>query len=175
MKALAERMADLDSVATSPNGGLSARITARTDVRVSVEPNFYAHATATDLERQAVALARLLLADANRDYYRALSQHQGRLVTGTVIPTRDEDRDYYAALGRLAPSGRSSDGAVELTCLGMQHFAVTVDPSAKASMSAEQMANAMSEAANRMLADQEQQAARLRWDIYIGTPIPGLA
>lgn len=157
---------------STPNEMVHAELRGERHVSVRFAAGHLEQVSHAVLERELASLARLAFAAALAEHARL-----GAVVTGRV-PTRRprigrREKEYDQRLAELAAEGVSDDGEVTVTSVGQQHHAVRLRPGCLDRLDAEQLARSCAQAAERLLLDTETRAARARWDVYMGTPLPG--
>lgn len=164
---------DLVTTVSTPNEKFWAEVRGERSVRVWFAPGVYETTSTSEMERGLTTLARLLWAAGRKDHLAYLTRTTGQLVTGRQVVEDADDAAYYDRLERLAAEGVSHDGSVRVTAVGQQHHAVTVEPGTLSRLSEEAFAAACGQAAEALIEDTERQAAQARWEVYMGTPLPG--
>lgn len=157
--------------AHTPNEQVFGEVRGEREIRVWLAPGHYARVTTPTLQQELASLARLLFAAARRNNSRTFEQVTGRYLVDEP-PIAPKDVAYAEALRELAAEGVSDDGSVRVTAIGQQNYAVHIAPGTLDRLGQPQFQEACGQAANRLLADTERQAARLRWRIY--EPLPGI-
>jgi hypothetical protein len=153
--------------AATPDEKVTARLEGRSEVTVRLAPGYFHRASASDLEFQLTRLAKLLFVARMREYYRARSVAFDMDVRGEAPPTTEADRDFVEARGELVAEG-GTGSVVELTCVGMEHWSVRVDPDELARLDEAGFCRAVSRAASELVADQMLKARALKNAIYVG-------
>ena len=118
---------EMTATASTPDGRAFATITERTHVRMSLAPGYYEWASVTDLERQLTRLAKLLFVARMRAYYEARSRDFEQLFTREPAPTTPLDEAYVRARSEVVVEGEAAGGAVRISAVGMESWAVHLD------------------------------------------------
>ncbi|TQK72600.1 MULTISPECIES: hypothetical protein [unclassified Nocardioides] len=147
--------------AEADQGRLRAELTGWYQVRVVVS-EASTHQADADLERALERLARQLFVARTREYYRLMEVHLQPDPT-TLRRMRDnlEDATEHAHV-----SGTAAGGAVEVSSIGMRHFAVRLRPGTAAQLGGDGLGAALTVAANDMVGGWLQVLAdykRERW------------
>lgn len=129
------------------DGLLSAEMHGWYGVRVTVTDEAVRAMSDDVLERRLEGLARLLFANRTREYYRLMEVH---LQPNPVALRRMRD-DLETSVEDRAVTGHGAGGAVEVTSVGMRHFTVHLQPGAAASLGADGLSRAVTDAANAMV------------------------
>jgi hypothetical protein len=122
MGALADRLDAIRVRVRVPGTGIEAELRDRRDVEVSFGEGGYAWLHEADLEHHLATLARLLHAGWARQHRAALAA--AGLDVDPPEPLRN--REFEAARDAAAVSGRSADGRVTISAVGLRGFTVRV-------------------------------------------------
>ena len=158
---------------TTPNGNVTATVRGEQDVTVRFAPGFYATCNTAQLQDHLQTVARLLFAAARREHLEQIRVFTGRdadEVESRPEPQTPQDHDYYARLAELFAEGESDDGLVSVSAVGQQQYVVRVKPGVLDRVPQAQIEASCAQAANRLLAETELQAAAARWEIYMAPP-----
>ena len=159
-------MADLTAGARTPDGRAYATITGRTQVTLSLAPGYYEWASVPDLERQLTRLAKLLFAARMKAYYAARSADFEQTFTREPAPTSPRDEAYVRARSALVVEGSAADGAIHITAVGMDSWAVHLDRDVQLRMDEHAFCEAASSAATRLVESQFAQVRALKREVY---------
>jgi hypothetical protein len=168
MDLMTSALAELTATASTPDGRAFATITGRTHVRMSLQPGYYAWASATDLERQLTRLAKLLFVARMRAYYEARSRDFEQLFTREPAPTTPLDETYVRARSGLVVKGEAAGGAVRIGAVGMESWAVHLDRDVQQRMDEVTFCDAVSRAATRLVEQQLAAVRALKREVYAG-------
>ena len=160
----------LVATAATPDEQVFARIDGRTRVTVSLAPGYWHRASSSDLERQLTRLGKLLFVSRTREYHRIRSIDFGEPVTGERPALGRRDQAYREARSQLTVEGEAADGAVRITCVGMEQWVVRLAGDLTRRLDEEQFGRAVSEAATRMVERQFAGISALKRDIYADEP-----
>lgn len=152
--------------ASSSDGAVSAELSGRTRVTLSVEPGWYRRCTERDLERRLAALAERLWAARTREYWRVLSRNADQPITGEPRPIGTRAVAYRAARDALVARGRSADGRVSVAVEGMRRWTVHVQPGTVRALDEAGFAAAAGAAAADLIRDQYRKIAVLKREVY---------
>ena len=156
---------------TTPNGQVTATVRGEREVSVRFAPGFYATCSTAQLQENLQTVARLLFAAARREHLEQIRAFTGRDdVESRPDPQTPRDRDYYTKLAELFAEGESDDELVSVSAVGQQNYVVRVKPGILDRVPQERVEASCAQAANRLLADTEQQAAAARWTIFMAEP-----
>jgi len=147
--------------AEADHGRLFAELTGWYRVRVAVT-DVAAGLPDVELERGLERLARALFVARTREYYRLMEVHLQPDPT-TLRRMRDDLED---ATEQAHVTGTAAGGDVEVSSIGMRHFVVRLRPGTAARLGAEGLGEALTAAANEMVAEWLQVLAgykRERW------------
>ncbi|MFC4107592.1 hypothetical protein ACFOX0_16890 [Micromonospora zhanjiangensis] len=140
--------------AVFPGGHLAGELRGRSDVVVSFTPGSYARFDEREIERQLASVAKLLWTARMKEYYRAVSESVGQEVTQEPPAVGRQDQEYYAARDDLVAEGWSTDGRVRIVTQGMLRWSVTVADGTLRTLTEQEFADRVGEAAARLIADQ---------------------
>lgn len=161
-----ERWADTAVRVTSPNDQVTATLYGDERISVQLAPGYYERTDTSALTAQVARLAQLVFIARTRAFFELRSEEVGHPVHPATRPVNDLAAEYDDAMTRLAVEGRSADGAVALTAVGMAHFAATLAPGTRHRLDATAFAQALSEAATALLRDQIERGGELRRFVY---------
>jgi hypothetical protein len=161
-------LAELSATAATPDGRASAAIAGRTRVRMSLAQGYYEWASVPDLERQLARLARLLFVSRMKAYYVARSLDFEQTFTREPAPTSPLDQAYVRARSELVAEGSAVDGAIRITAVGMDSWAVHLDRDIQRRLDANAFCEAVSRAATRLVESQLAQVRALKREVYAG-------
>lgn len=153
MSAGPEHLEGLTAEAETPDGTAFARLRGTHDIRVSFAPGYYAHTTEARLADKLVQLGRLLWVARMREYYRQKSNLLEREVRGEGRPRNERQAARREARDSIVATGRSDDGRVELSAVGLLNWSATIAPGTVRQLSEEQFTAACSQAAERLVED----------------------
>ncbi len=152
-------------VAVAPSDNIRVTMIGDRDIRVWVDPSWFARARCEDAERQLAQVAKLLYVARTRAYYDTSSAVAGMEISPVTDYVSDEQRRYFEGLEQLHSQGSSADGGVTVTMVGRSHFAVSVDLGPAAG-NAGAFQEACREAAMACFVDHTEGWQRLHFDIY---------
>jgi hypothetical protein len=159
-------LAELRAAAATPDERAFATISERTHVRFSLAPGYYEWATVPDLEMQLTRLAKLLFVARMKEYYQARSRDFSMEVTKESPPVSARDHEYVRARAALAVEGVAAGGAVRITTLGMESWAVRLAPEVKQRLDEQAFCDAVSDAATELVTLQFAGVKALKREIY---------
>jgi hypothetical protein len=159
---------ELTATASTPDGRALATITGRTHVRMSLAPGYYEWASVTDLEQQLTRLARLLFVARMRAYYEARSRDFAQLFTREPAPTTPLDEAYVRARSEVVVGGEAAGGAVRISAVGMDSWAVHLDRDVQQRMDEVTFCDAVSRAATQLVELQLAAVRALKREVYAG-------
>ena len=159
-------LAELTATAATPDGRAYAEITGRTHVRLSLAPGYYEWASVPDLERQLTRLAKLLFVARMKAYYVARSTDFDQVFTREPAPTSARDEAYVRARSEVVVEGVAADGAIRVTAVGMDSWAVHLDRDLQLRMDEHAFCEAVSSAATRLVESQFAQVRALKREVY---------
>ena len=160
--ALAELRAD---------GDHARRARVRHDLRAHARavlpgPGYYEWVTVPDLEIQLTRLAKLLFVARMKEYYKARSRDFEMEVTKESPPVSARDHEYVRARAALAVEGVGGGGAVRITAVGMDSWAVRLEPDVKQRLDEQSFCDAVSDAATELVTLQFAGVKALKREIY---------
>jgi len=159
-------LTELSATAGTPDGRAYAAITGRTRVRLSLAPGYYEWASVPDLERQLTRLAKLLFVARMKAYYVARSEDFEQTFTREPASTTPCDEAYVRARSELVVEGAAADGAIRITGVGMDTWAVHLDRDIQRLMDEHAFCEAVSRAATRLVESQFAQVGALKREVY---------
>lgn len=163
-------MASIDesvtATAETPDGRVRATVRGRDEVSVSVDAGWFRGASVADLQWQLTRLAPLLFVERMREYYRERSHRFSEPVLREPSPVTREDHDYVARRAEIQVVG-GEDGPVTVTCTGMQHWGVAIDPRWLAGVDVSGFERAVARAASELVAAQFDAVADLKREIWV--------
>jgi len=159
-------LAQLTATASTPDARAFATISDRTQVRLTLASGYYEWASVSDLERQLTRLARLLFVARMKAYYAARSKDFDQLFTRESSPDNPRDEEYVRARARLHVEGDAADGAIRVSAVGMDSWAVHLDRTIQRRMDEQTFCRAVSEAATRLVEMQFAQVRALKREVY---------
>jgi hypothetical protein len=168
MSHMTSALAELTATASTPDGRAFATISGRTHVRMSLAPGYYEWASATDLERQLTRLAKLLFVARMRAYYEARSRDFGQLFTREPAPTSPLDEAYVRARSDIVVEGEAAAGAVRISAVGMDSWAVHLDRDVPQRMDEVSFCDAVSRAATQLVELQLAAVRALKREVHAG-------
>ena len=161
-------LAQLTATASTPEGRACATISGRTHVRMSLASGYYEWASVIDLERQLTRLARLLFVARMRAYYEARSRDFEQLFTREPAPTTPLDEAYVRARSEVVVEGEAAGGAVRISAVGMDSWAVHLARDVHQRMDEASFCDAVSRAATRLVELQLAAVRALKRELYAG-------
>jgi len=161
-------LAELRASAATPDEKAFATISGRTHVRFSLAPGYYEWASVADLERQLTRLARLLFVARMKAYYVARSRDFGQIFTKESPPTSPRDQQYVRARAGLVVEGEAAGGAVRISAVGMESWAVHLDRDVQKNLDEQAFCAAVSGAATQLVEQQFAQVKTLKREVYAG-------
>ena len=159
---------EMSATAGTPDGRAFATISGRTHVRMSLTPGYYEWASVTDLERQLTRLAKLLFVARMRAYYEARSRDFEQLFTREPAPTTPLDEAYVRARSEVVVEGDAAGGAVRISAVGMESWAVHLDRDVQQRMVEMAFCDAVSRAATQLVEQQLAAVRALKREVYAG-------
>lgn len=139
---------DMLVTATTADERLFAEIRGWYAVRVTGRPGHAEETSDAEMAAQVTRLARRVFVARTREYYRLMEIH---MQPNPIMLRRARD-DFEGAVEDRQASGYAADSAVEVTSVGMRHFAVQLEPGTCARLGSEGLGVALTEAANEMVA-----------------------
>lgn len=153
MTAAPEYLETLSAEAETPDGTAFARLRGTSDISVSFVPGYYAQTTEARLADKLTQLGRLLWVARMRAYYRLKSDLLDREIRGEGRPRNERQAARREARDSIVASGRSDDGRVELSAVGLLNWSATVAPGTVRQVSEEAFTAACAQAAERLVED----------------------
>lgn len=150
---LGDRLDAIQVRVRAPGAAIEAELRHRRQISISLDEGCYAFLREPQLERALAGLARLLYTGWVRQYRAAL--------TDTAIDPV-EDPDFVAGRAKIETTGRSADGRITITAVGIDDFQVRVAPGTLRELSERQFVTAVHQATNGFLADQAAKISELR-------------
>lgn len=166
MGILADRMDALRVRVSSPDGKMTAELSGRSRIDLTLSRDAYLRYSEATLETQLIAMARLLWAGRTREYFAALSEALGQTVTREERPIGRQDIAFHEGRDALTAQGRSTDGRVRVQVRGMRDWDVRILPGTVRSLREPEFADRVREAAHDLIQDQFRQVGRLRQEVY---------
>jgi hypothetical protein len=160
-------LAELTATASTPDARAFATISDRTQVRLTLAPGYYEWASVPDLERQLTRLARLLFVARMKAYYVARSKDFDQLFTRESSPTNARDEEYVRARAKLHVEGEVAGGAIRITAVGMDSWAVHLDRDIQRRLDEQSFCRAVSDAATRLVEMQFAEVRVLKREVYV--------
>lgn len=157
---------DLTATAATPDEKAFATIRNRTQVTLTLAPGYYEWASVSDLERQLTRLARLLFVARMKAYYAARSADFGQLFTRESPPAGRRDEEYVRARAALAVDGEGAGGAVRITAVGMDGWAVQLARDVQSRLDEQAFCQAVSRAATQLVESQFAHIRELKREVY---------
>jgi len=154
-----------------PNERVFGEVHGQRHVRIRLAPGHYEQVSGAKLSTELANLARLLFARGLRERQIAVKEVTGRTLSPKIRIGR-RGTAYARALRELAAEGESDDGTVRVTSVGQQNFVVEIAPGTLDRIPQERFEANCGQAADRLLADTEAQAARARVEVF--EPLPGV-
>jgi hypothetical protein len=161
-------LADLQASAATPDEKAFATISGRTHVRFSLAAGYYEWASVADLERQLTRLAKLLFVARMKAYYVARSRDFGQTFTRESPPTSPRDEQYVRARSGLVVEGEAAGGAVRISAVGMESWAVHLDRDVQKKLDEQAFCGAVSSAATQLVEQQFAEVKELKREVYAG-------
>jgi hypothetical protein len=161
-------LAELQASAATPDEKAFATISGRTHVQFSLAPGYYEWASVSDLERQLTRLAKLLFVARMKAYYVARSRDFGQTFTKESPPTSPRDEQYVRARSGLVVEGEAAGGAVRISAVGMDSWAVHLDRDVQKRLNEAAFCAAVSSAATQLVESQFAQVKALKREVYAG-------
>lgn len=153
-------------VAESPSGIMRGDFRDRTDVVITFAGNSYYRATEAELERQIVAMCRLLVVAWSRGYWAAMSEIAGRTITGEAPPRTPATERYRHARDTMRISGQSADGRLAITYDGARDgWEAKILPGTLAALTQEQFVEAGRQASRDIVQDHHEMIIALKVNI----------
>ncbi|RYB93171.1 hypothetical protein EUA93_01645 [Nocardioides oleivorans] len=148
---------------STPNGQLFAHLRWPDQIEITIDPGFAERRGDQETGEQLSRLARLLFAARAATYEGVKKQ-----VLEPNVPHIERPRDiaYREAYEKLAVEASSNDGSVSVTCVGLQFWTVTVAPGSADRIGTSGIAQAATEAANKVVAELRQAVRDLRHETY---------
>jgi hypothetical protein len=147
-----ELLADADVTASTPDGTVFGRLSGRR-LHVWFAPGYYSHTSDSRLAEKLGQLGRLLWVARMKEYYRLKSDQLGQEVRGERRPTTPKQVARREARDNIVATGRSDDGRVELTTVGMLSWTASIAPGTVSALSEEAFAAATAQAGERVVED----------------------
>jgi len=135
-------------------------------VQLTLAPGYYEWASVPDLERQLTRLAKLLFVSRMKAYYAARSRDFGQLFTRESPPTSALDEEYVRDRASLAVEGEAAGGAIRISAVGMDSWAVHLDRDIQRRMDEHAFIEAVSRAATELVAAQFARVRELKREVY---------
>ncbi|MEO6512908.1 MAG: hypothetical protein ABIO16_18060 [Nocardioides sp.] len=162
-------LAELRASAATPDEKAFATISGRAHVQFSLAAGYYGWASVADLERQLTRLAKLLFVARMKAYYVARSRDFGQLFTKESPPAGARDEQFVRARSGLVVEGEAAGGAVRISAVGMESWAVHLEPDVQKRLSEQSFCAAVSSAASQLVAAQFAQVKELKREVYAGS------
>lgn len=153
MSAMTEHLDTMVVEAATPDETAYARLRGRSDVSVWFAPGYYPYATDARVADKLVQLGRLLWVARMKEYYRFKSVQLGRTVRGEGMPKTPAQVARREARDNIVASGRSDDGTVELTAVGLLTWSVTLAPGSVERVAEDAFCAACGQAGERLVLD----------------------
>jgi hypothetical protein len=126
MSTMSEHLDTMVVEAATPGDTAYARLRGRSDVTVWFAPGYYRQSTDERVADKLAQLGKLLWVARMKEYYRFKSQQLGREIRGEGTPKTPAQAARREARDSIVVEGRSDDGAVSLTSVGLLDWSVTV-------------------------------------------------
>lgn len=152
--------------AATPDEKVFVDLTNRSQVRISFAPGYYETASAPDIERQIVRLAKVAFARRMKEYYQVRSADFDETFTRESPPTTMRDHEYVRARSELVAEGSALDGRIQISVIGMQHWSVRIEHGITKTVGEQAFAQAISEAATQLVTGQFDKIRQLKREIY---------
>lgn len=137
----------------APGAAIEAELRHPRQISIHLDEGAYPFMREPQLEQALAGLARLLYAGWVRQYRTALA--------GSAI-SPIENPEFVAGRAKIEPTGRSADGRITITAVGMQDFQVRVTPGTLRELSERQFTAALQQAATGFVTDQAAKISTLR-------------
>ena len=122
----------------------------------------------SDLERQLTRLAKLLCVARMRAYYEARSRDFQQLFTREPAPTTPLDEAYVRARAEVVVEGEAAGGAVRISAVGMESWAVLLERDVHQRMDEVTFCDTVSRAATQLVEQQLAAVRALKREVYAG-------
>lgn len=122
MESLADRLDNIRIRVQAPGSEIYADLRNRKDVSISFGESVYEWLGESNLERILARMGRLLYVEWVRKYRAELSDS----FVNAMGPESQNDRDFLAARAEMESSGRSHDGRVTISAVGLQNVEVHI-------------------------------------------------
>ncbi len=150
----------------SPNGRIRVTMVGDHELRLWVDPTWYAAVPVRTLQDELVKVARLVYVNRTRAYYDTWSRLAGRLVRPSRTPASPETEEYQRRLDEVVARGEAYDGRIALVLSGTSRFTVSIDPSVVRDLDAPAFCARAREAALACLREHEEGWQRAHFDVY---------
>ncbi|QWF79450.1 hypothetical protein HUW46_02858 [Amycolatopsis sp. CA-230715] len=158
---LAERLGQIRVRVRAPGTEIEAELRGRTGISLSFEESVYEFIDESALERALASIARLLWAGWRRQYLSAIDE------TSLSIDANDfRDSNFIADRARIEAIGTSSDERIVITTVGMENFAVHIEPGTVREVPEDQFATKASAAATKLIQDFQAKVSELKKRYY---------
>jgi len=161
MGKLADRLDAIRVRVRAPGTDIEAELRDRTDITITFGESVYDFADERGLERSLAALARLVYAGWLRQYRAAIDES-----ALDIAPHDERDHEFLDERSKIQAAGRSSDGRISLTCVGMQEIAVEIVPGTARELTEDQFAARAKEAVTVLIQDYLGKVRALKTRFY---------
>lgn len=148
---MAEHLDTMVVEATTPGDSASARLRGRSDVTVWFAPGYYSQSTDARIADKLAQLGKLLWVARMKEYYRFKSEQLERPIRGEGTPKTPAQVARRDARDSIVAEGRSDDGTVALTSVGLLKWSATVAPGTVERVDEETFVASCSQAAERLI------------------------
>jgi hypothetical protein len=151
MSAMSEHLDTMVVEAATPGDTAFARLRGRSDVTVWFAPGYYRQSTDERVADKLAQLGKLLWVARMKEYYRFKSHQLGREIRGEGMPKTPAQVARREARDSIVAEGRSDDGAVSLSSVGLLDWSVTVPRGTVARVEEETFVASCAQAAERLI------------------------
>jgi hypothetical protein len=161
MGRLADRLDGIRVRVRAPGTDIEAELRNRTNITITFGESVYDFADERGLERSLAALARLVYAGWLRQYRAAIDES-----ALDVTPRDERDHEFLDERSKIEAGGKSSDGRISFTCVGMQEISAEIVPGTVRELAEEQFAARAEEAVTILIQDYLAKVSALRKRFY---------
>jgi hypothetical protein len=161
MGRLADRLDGIRVRVRAPGTEIEAELRNRTDITITFGESVYDFVDERGLERSLAALARLVYAGWLRQYRAAIDDS-----ALDITPRDDRDGKFLGERAKIEASGRSGDGRITLTCVGMQDISVEILPGTVRELTEAEFTARAKEAVTTLIQDYLAKVRALRKRCY---------
>lgn len=157
------RLADrLDAIRVrAPGTDIEAELRDRTDIAIIFGESVYDFADERGLERSLAALARLVHAGWLRQYRAAIDES-----ALDIAPQDERDHEFLDERSKIEAAGKSGDGRISFTCVGMQEIEVEIVPGSVRELTEDEFASRAQEAVAILIQDYLAKVRALKTRFY---------